>query len=42
MATIQAACNRTEWACGCVTWHELLPGGSWITRRRPCSRHGHA
>ncbi len=33
MGVWQMACNRTEWACGCVTWHELSPGGSWITRR---------
>jgi len=38
---LMACDRRVEWACGCVTWHELLPGGSWITRRWPCSRHDH-
>jgi hypothetical protein len=34
-----ATCNRTEWACGCITWLDLLPNGAWLTRQSPCRRH---
>ncbi|WP_287934239.1 hypothetical protein [Arthrobacter sp.] len=38
MALFQMACNRTEQACGCVTWYQL-ESGAWVPRRWPCNRH---
>jgi len=37
-ATFQAACNRTFWCCGCVSWYQL-EGGEWVLRTWLCNRH---
>jgi hypothetical protein len=41
MAAFSAACNRTSWPCGCVTWYEWEPAGSgeWSCKRWQCFRH---